>query len=220
MRSAGCVVYMSGNVRNTGGNAAEVDMRHLRGPAPLLICALALLTLSVPDLRATDSAVLDEAVEAILLEMGVMPFARRVPSENFTLPGLSGQLQSLNEWRGKVVFLNFWATWCPPCREEMPAMQDLYDELGDAGLVVVAVNVLERAETARAFIEEFGYTYPVVLDRDGRTAMRYAVRAYPTTYVIDREGYVIGVRPGYHEWNAPEVIEAFRSLLTSGTPVR
>lgn len=94
-------------------------------------------------------------------------------------------------------------------------MQALYDELRAEGLEMLAVNVLESEDVAREFIDEFGFTYPVPMDRNGRVMLRYGVRAYPTTYLIDREGYVIGVRPGFHEWNTPEVIEQLRILLAA-----
>lgn len=158
---------------------------------------------------------LDPETVALLADMGMMAFEQRIPSEDFSLPLLGGGEMTLAEHAGSVVFLNFWATWCPPCREEMPSMQVLYDELREEGLAMIAVNVLEDEATARAFIEEFGFTYPVPLDRNGRVMLRYGVRAYPTTYIIDRTGHVIGVRPGYHDWATDEVIAAMRSLLSN-----
>ena len=95
-------------------------------------------------------------------------------------------------------------------------MQTLYDELREDGLEMLAVNVLEDEQTAAGFIDEHGFTYPVLMDRDGRVMLRYGVRAYPTTYIIDREGYVIGVRPGYHDWSTETVIAEMRSLLATG----
>lgn len=95
-------------------------------------------------------------------------------------------------------------------------MQVLYDEFADAGFEMLAVNVLESREVASAFIEEFGFTYPVLLDRDGRVGLTYGVRGYPTTYIIDREGFIIGVKMGFHDWATPEVIESIRALLELG----
>ncbi len=161
-----------------------------------------------------DGAIpMDDETAAVLSRLGMMPFQEKIPSEDFTLPLLGGDRLSLSDYHGQVVFLNFWATWCPPCREEMPAMQHLYDELRDEGLAMIAVNVFEDEATAQRFIDEMGFTYPVPLDRDGRVMMRYGVRAYPTTYLIDREGYVIGVRPGFHEWGTDEIIADMRVLL-------
>lgn len=163
--------------------------------------------------ESDDPLAIDDETAELLFSMGISPFESRIPSENFFLPVLDGVEQSLDDYQGKVVFLNFWATWCPPCREEMPAMQSLYDELAPEGLEIVAVNVLEPEDTVREFIEETGFTYPVMLDRQGRVSTRYAVRAFPTTYIIDRESNVIAVRAGYHEWATPEMFEGFRVLL-------
>lgn len=156
---------------------------------------------------------LDETTAEQLFAVGMMPFEERIPSEDFGLPLLGGEDVRLSDFEGEFIFLNFWATWCPPCREEMPSMQTLYDELSDEGLEILAVNVLESDAVAADFIDEFGFTYPVLMDRDGRTMLRYGVRAYPTTYFIDREGYVIGARPGFHDWAGPGMIEGMRALL-------
>ena len=156
---------------------------------------------------------MDDATAEVLYKMGIYAFQDRIPSENFVLANLRGDDIQLFEQSGKVVFLNFWATWCGPCREEMPSMQALYDELKDEGLEIIAVNVLEDHDTASGFVEEHGFTYPVVLDRDGKVMLRYGIRAYPTTYIVDRDGYVLGVRPGYNDWATDEVVSAFRTLL-------
>ncbi len=181
--------------------------------------------LSAPDPETTDESsqsdvnaeadptVLDAETAEILFGLGMMPFQNRIPRENFVLTTLEGDERALADYHGKVVFLNFWATWCPPCREEMPSMQTLYDELSDDGLEIVAVNVLEAEETVSAFVEENGFTYPVMLDRDGRVSLRYSVRAYPTTYLLDRDGNVIAVRQGFHSWSTPDMIAGFRKLL-------
>ncbi len=159
---------------------------------------------------------LDAETASLLGTMGVLPLDARVPSEEFSLPALDVETRALSDSLGQVVFVNFWGTWCPPCREEMPSMQVLYDEFADAGFEMLAVNVLESREVASAFIEEFGFTYPVLLDRDGRVGLTYGVRGYPTTYIIDREGFIIGVKMGFHDWATPEVIESIRALLELG----
>jgi thiol-disulfide isomerase/thioredoxin len=161
----------------------------------------------------TDPTVLDSQTTEVLFGLGVLPFKNRIPSENFVLKTLEGDDMSLEDYRGKVVFLNFWATWCGPCRDEMPSMQILYDALSEEGLEVVAVNVLEPEDLVSAFVEEFGFTYTVLLDRDGRVSLRYSIRAYPTTYILDRGGNVIGVRQGTLDWATPQMIDGFRELL-------
>lgn len=156
---------------------------------------------------------IDEQTANLLFSLGISPFANRIPSEDFVLPVLDGAETSLEDHRGKLVLLNFWATWCPPCREEMPSMQILYDELADQGLEILAVDVLETEDLVRDYVNQFGFTYKILLDRQGRVAARYAVRAFPTTYIIDRDLNVIGVRVGYHDWSTAEMIDGFRFLL-------
>jgi len=163
--------------------------------------------------QSAEPALLDAETKTLLFNLGFTPFRNRVPSENFVLELLSGGERALDDYRDKVVLLNFWATWCPPCREEMPSMQTLYDELADEGLEILAVNVSEEPDVVANFIEENGYSFPVLLDREGRVQLRYSVRAIPTTFVVDRDGSVLGMRPGYHDWSDPAIVEGIRTLL-------
>lgn len=121
-------------------------------------------------------------------------------AENFTLTNLAGEEVSLEELRGQVVLLNFWATWCGPCRIEMPALEQLYQEFAEEGLVVLAIDLAETASEVRQYIEGQGFTFPVLLDYDTRVAEQYgASEAVPTTFIIDREGKIthhfMGARP-------------------------
>ena len=115
---------------------------------------------------------------------------------DFTLPTLDGEMVSLASYRGQPVLLNFWATWCPPCRAEMPAMQRVYETYRDDGFVVLAVNVRESEEPVRAFIEELGLTFPILMDEKGDVTNTYRVYGLPTTYFLDREGRVYRVQVG------------------------
>ncbi|TFH37957.1 MAG: TlpA family protein disulfide reductase [Anaerolineales bacterium] len=119
------------------------------------------------------------------------------PRQGFLAPGfeletLQGVPSRLFDFRGQVVVLNLWASWCPPCRAEMPALQSLYDEYRDQGLVVLAVNMTyqDSAAAAAAFAAEFGLTFPILLDRTGLVGNLYRMRALPTTFFIDREGVI------------------------------
>lgn len=114
---------------------------------------------------------------------------------NFTLKDLNGNLISLTDLRGKNVLLNFWATWCGPCRLEMPALQ-ARQELYQEDLIVLAVNYDEPAELVQAFKEELGLTFPIVLDPGAIVQDVYGIRAYPTSYFIDREGVIREIRIG------------------------
>lgn len=120
------------------------------------------------------------------------------PAPDFALDSLRGEQTSLAALRGDVVVVNVWASWCGPCRAEMPAIQQLYAADYDRGLRVLAVNstVQDREADARAFAQELGVTFPVLLDRDGAVTRRYLVRALPATFVVDRRGVIRAVIVG------------------------
>jgi peroxiredoxin len=135
------------------------------------------------------------------------------PAPDFTLAGLDGKTVRLADFRGRVVFLNFWATWCPPCREEMPAMQALAGDLEKQGLVVLAVNYEESAETAEAFVRETGLALPVLLDPDGTVARRYRVPGLPASFFIDRRGALVGSVLGFRDWRGAAARRYVEGLL-------
>jgi len=119
----------------------------------------------------------------------------RVPTvgmqaEDFRLTDLAGKEQSLSQYRGKIVLLNFWATWCKPCTTEMPAMQTTYDKLRDKGFVVLAVNELEDDAKVREHIKQYGHTFPVLMDHDNKVANQFGVFGLPVSVFIDQEGRV------------------------------
>lgn len=122
--------------------------------------------------------------------MAGRPPAEGRPAPDFTLPNLQGNSTSLQDYRGKIVLLNFWATWCEPCTKEMPAMQQAYEKLHNKGLVVVAVNELEDVDKVRQHIEDHGHTFPVLLDTDNSVANKYGVYGLPVTVFIDPNGTV------------------------------
>lgn len=115
---------------------------------------------------------------------------------DFVLPSIEGQEKSLADFRGKSLMLHFWATWCPPCQEEMPTFQKLYEELGPSGFTIVAINVGESPEEVKKFVKEKGLTFPVLLDSKGEVANRYRVRGLPTTYWIDPSGKIVDLTIG------------------------
>jgi peroxiredoxin len=113
-----------------------------------------------------------------------------IQAEDFRLTDLTGKEQSLSQYRGKIVLVNFWATWCKPCTTEMPAMQTAYDKLRDNGFVVLAVNELEDDAKVREHIKQYGHTFPVLMDRDNKVANQFGVFGLPVSVFIDQEGRV------------------------------
>lgn len=118
------------------------------------------------------------------------------PAPNFVMATLDGQQVSLSDLKGKVVVLNFWATWCGPCRDEMPLFQEAANQHAEDGLVVIAVNVREGASTVRLFVEKLKLRYTIGMDEKGAVAGRYRVRSFPTTYFVGRDGAIEGRRVG------------------------
>ncbi len=112
------------------------------------------------------------------------------PAADFSLTDLNGRVHRLSDYRGKIVLVNFWATWCKPCTTEMPAMQATYDRLRDKGFVVLAVNELEDEAKVRDHVRTYGHTFPVLLDRDNRVANQFGVFGLPVSVFIDESGVV------------------------------
>lgn len=131
----------------------------------------------------------------------------------FRLTTPDGKAIRLAQLRGQVVFLNFWATWCAPCRVEMPSMEQLYRELKGEGLVMLAVDVQESPKQVARFMEDFQLSFPALLDTDGKVAARYRVHGIPTTVLIDRKGRLAGTVVGPREWSSPQGKAVIRSLL-------
>jgi cytochrome c biogenesis protein CcmG/thiol:disulfide interchange protein DsbE len=135
-------------------------------------------------------------VPALGADVGQIPSPRvGFPAPDFALATLRGEQTTLAAQRGNVVVVNLWASWCAPCRAEMPAIQQVYLAYYDHGLRVLAVNstIQDSEENARAFTQELGLTFPVLLDRDGAVTRRYLVRALPSTFIVDRRGVVRSV---------------------------
>ncbi|MGD8836806.1 MAG: TlpA disulfide reductase family protein [Desulfobacteraceae bacterium] len=140
------------------------------------------------------------------------------PAPNFELPLLNGEVVQLNDYRGKVVFLNIWATWCGPCREEMPSMEKLYQQLKGQAFEILAVSVDSQGDGAVApFVKQHNLTFPVLLDREGRTGSLYSTTGVPETFIIDKDGIIISKIVGYRNWSAPKVVEALKVLAQRPT---
>jgi thiol-disulfide isomerase/thioredoxin len=146
-------------------------------------------------------------------EMGI---ERIGPSEppGFVLEDTSGKTTSLNDFRGNVVLLNFWATWCKPCKEEMPALENLHSRLGGKGLAVVAIADYEPKEKVLKFLKRFPYTFKILFDEKGKTSEAYKAFLLPTTFVIDKEGMAVGKAIGPRQWDGGKSIMFFEELLT------
>ncbi len=133
--------------------------------------------------------------------------------DNIVLPDLSGHIQTVHKQPGRIIFVNFWASWCPDCRREMPAMERLYIRYKDRGLAMVGINLMESPDTVRAFRDDFGLSFPLLMDQTGESARNIALRSIPTTYLLDDKGVIIGQAQGSRDWDSEEAILLFDLLL-------
>jgi DsbE subfamily thiol:disulfide oxidoreductase len=132
---------------------------------------------------------------------------------DFTLASPDGRKVSLKDFRGKVVFLNFWATWCEACRDEMPAMEKLYREFKGKGLEIVGVNVKDKRPDALAFLKKYQISYPIIMDPDGEAGLLYGAFGMPITYLIDRKGVVQARLLGGADWYTPGARNLIKTLV-------
>jgi peroxiredoxin len=138
--------------------------------------------------------------------------AERYLAPDFTLKTEDGKPWRLADQRGKVIVLNFWATWCPPCRDEMPSMERARKAVESDGIVIIAVNVGEDADTIFEFTGRYPVSFPLLMDHDASIIKKYKVIGLPTTFVIDPAGYVTHRVVGGREWDDPALLEALRGL--------
>lgn len=117
-------------------------------------------------------------------------------AQDFTLVDLEGNKVSLSDFKGKKVFLNFWATWCPPCKSEMPEIEKVYQETKDSDLVILAVEIGEPLDTVKTFIDDNNYNFKVLLDSDQAVATNYGISAIPTSFFIDEQGNIVSKKIG------------------------
>jgi thiol-disulfide isomerase/thioredoxin len=150
--------------------------------------------------------------------MHISKFNPRREPPKVSLKTLDGKSVSLSDYKGKVVFLNFWTTWCGYCKHEMPSMEKLYKKFKEKGFIVVAVDVRESAEKVKAFWDRYELTFPAVLDPTGMAAMAFGLRGYPGSFFIDRNGNVVGSAPGARDWFSEEAQAIVSRLLEEEGP--
>lgn len=141
---------------------------------------------------------------------------------DFELPNLKDETVRLSDFRGKVVFLNFWATWCKPCREEMPSMEVLYQNFEKDGLVILAVSIdrVTTKDDIPPFVKSLNLTFPILVDSWGQTDKRYKLMGVPETYIIDQQGILHEKIIGPRDWTRLDNLEVVRQLLNAGKSVR
>jgi peroxiredoxin len=140
------------------------------------------------------------------------PYTGSLRSPDFELVAIDGRVHRLSDYRGKVVLLQFWATYCSPCRKEMPTMNRLLDKLADRDFAILAVNMAEDPEAVKAFLQQTPVKFPVLLDRDGRVLQQWKVFAAPANFIIGKDGEIRYTLYGGIEWDSPEMVQKLAEL--------
>ncbi len=161
---------------------------------------------------ASDEVKLDK-IQQLFAKEGFQIPKNELASIDFQLEDLEGNKRSLSSFKGKVVFLNFWATWCPPCRAEIASMEKLYKRLKGKGLEIIGVDLQEDKKLVRDFVNEYKMTYTVLLDTTGRVGQIYGARSIPTSYIIDRNGMIMARTIGGRQWDTEEIHNLFNEIL-------
>jgi phosphatidylglycerol---prolipoprotein diacylglyceryl transferase len=156
----------------------------------------------------------------LAIVVGTAGCTNATQAPDFVAQDLQGQAVRLSAQRGKVVFLNLWTTWCPPCRLEMPAMQDLANKLVGDDFVMLAVSEDDGVAPVEKFIEEMKISFPVLVDPTGEVGRRFGITGYPETFIIDREGRQVARFIGPKNWKDPAIERDLRTLIDTGQWVR
>jgi peroxiredoxin len=147
-------------------------------------------------------------------EVKLLPESDRMAAPDFVIEKLEGGTTSLAEHKGKLVLLHFWATWCMPCRVEMPGLESLWQQYKDEGLVILAVSVDEGSKgRVEKYKQIFNLSFPILLDPESEVNDLYKVSNMPTSFLIDGEGQIVSYVPGAAEWLEPDTISLVEGLL-------
>jgi len=148
-------------------------------------------------------------------KLDIKPVKGNKALPSITLEDLKGKKVDLKSFKGKVIFLNFWATWCGPCKEEMPTMETLYRQFKDRNFVFLTISVdYEGSKPVREFIEKNRYTFPVLVDQKNETLDIFEVTGIPTTFVIDKQGKLLGKAIGPRNWKSSEIVSYLTQLIS------
>lgn len=149
----------------------------------------------------------------LLLSGGVAAIPEKGPAPDFTLKSRQGHNVKLSEHRGEVIMINFWASWCAPCRKEMPLLEELYQRYKDGGFTLLGVNVEEDSNSAKALLREVQVSFPILFDNSNKVSEMYKVEAMPSTIILDRDGKVRFMHKGYQPGYEDEYQKQVRELI-------
>jgi thiol-disulfide isomerase/thioredoxin len=169
-----------------------------------------LVVLGNDPLAKTDSD--SNKLDRLMADLGVSAHPFSTDPRMIKLQNTAGRDVRLDDFQGKIVFLNFWATWCPTCRTEMPSMERLHRKLSGKDFAIVTVNIKETASQVKNFFEEHKLTFTALLDTTGGVSAEFGIGAIPTTFILDKGGQILGRISGAREWDSKESVALFENL--------
>lgn len=194
-------------------------MRKLLADRPRILLFIAMIisgSVAVPFFKADLSAKTDSrGMDRLFSIVGVIKVPPAEDPVKINLKDMNGKNTSLSDFKGKIVFLNFWTTWCPTCRIEMPSMEKLHQKLKNKDFAMVTINLQESASQVKSFFEEFKLTFTALLDPAGEVSASFGIRSIPTTYILDKTGRIIGLVSGPREWDSKAAIALFENLIAN-----
>ena len=149
---------------------------------------------------------------AVFAEQSLTSLSEPQSAPNFTLLDMDGVSHQLSDYRGKTVIINFWATWCPPCREEMPSMERAWNKIKDQNIMMFAINVGEDEDTIFTFLGDYPASFTILLDTSGTLIEQWPVKGLPTTFVVSPEGKLVYRAIGGREWDDETILDKIRKL--------
>jgi len=159
------------------------------------------------------AAILAPLAASLLLTPALGASSTSGPAPQFTLDARGGSKISLSQYKGQVVMLNFWASWCGPCRQEMPLLENIYKKYNKMGFTLIGVNVEPDSKAAEGFLKETPVSFPVIYDKDSTVSKAYDVSGMPSTVIIDRKGNIRVLHRGYKPGDENEYLDSIRNLV-------
>jgi peroxiredoxin len=179
----------------------------------LLLMSSVVMSFSSQDHQTLATEEENQKTERLFHELGMINVPHIAPPVDISLKDINGQQVIVSEFEGKIVFLNFWTTWCPECRIEMPSMEKLHGKLKGKDFAMIAIDLQESLSRVKTFLKKYPVTFTILLDTKGEIAQQFGIRAIPTTYIIDKNGGIIGKALGSRHWDSKESITLFEHLM-------
>lgn len=167
------------------------------------ICLLAILSCTKNEKTISNNIYTKEQIKEL---------PTKIKATDFTLSDISGNEVKLSDFRGKVILLNFWAQWCAPCIEEMPYIENLNTMVKENDIKIITINVGENKKSVKNYLENNNFTFISLLDGNKKVTTNYSVKSIPTTYIIDKDGYIVASKLGSHKWDSQGVVKILKEL--------